>query len=96
MCHAACHNFASLAAVRTLLGVFEASINPGTILIIGMWYKRSEQPFRMGLWIGSAGLAYIIAGITTFGIGHIVGSLSSFRLIFLVRLWNLLSKQPNH
>lgn len=84
MCHAACHNFASLAAVRTFLGVFEASVNPACMLIFSMWYKRSEQPFRMGIWIGMAGIAYIIAGITSFGIGHIHGSLSSWRLIFLI------------
>lgn len=74
MCHAACHNFASLAAVRTFLGVFEASANPASMLIFSMWYKRSEQPLRFGIWVGSAGVAYVIAGISSFGIGHIHSS----------------------
>ncbi|KAH6670419.1 major facilitator superfamily transporter [Halenospora varia] len=84
MCHAACHDFSGLAAVRTFLGVFEASINPGTMLIFSMWYKRSEQPLRMGIWIGLAGIAYVIAGITSFGIGHIQSSLPSWRIMFLI------------
>lgn len=84
MSHAATHNFAGLAVTRTFLGVFEASINPGTMIIFSMWYKRAEQPLRMGIWIGSAGLGYVLAGIASFGIGHIGGSLSSWRYMFLV------------
>ncbi|KAE9989605.1 hypothetical protein EG327_002482 [Venturia inaequalis] len=84
MSHAATNNFAGLAAVRTFLGVFEASINPGTMLIFSMWYTRQEQPFRMGIWVGSAGLGYVLAGIASFGIGHISGSLSSWRYMFLI------------
>lgn len=38
----------------------------------------------MGIWVGSAGLGYIISGITSFGIGHIEGSLASWRIIFLI------------
>jgi MFS family permease len=84
MCHAAADDFAGLAAARTFLGIFEASINPGTMVIFSMWYKRSEQPFRMGIWVGSAGLGYVLAGIASFGIGHIGGSMSSWRYMFLI------------
>lgn len=88
MCHAACYNFASLAAVRTFLGVMEASINPGTMIIFAMWYKRLEQPLRMGLWIGSSGLAYIIGGAVNYGIGSISSSISSWRIMFLVIIYD--------
>ncbi|KAH8714652.1 major facilitator superfamily transporter [Ilyonectria robusta] len=84
ICHGAVENFASLAAVRTLLGVFEASINPGTMLLFSMYYTRSEQPLRMGIWIGSAGFGYVIAGIASFGIGHIQSSLAAWRLMFII------------
>ncbi|KAM5344041.1 hypothetical protein ACJ41O_012578 [Fusarium nematophilum] len=83
MCHAPTKDFAGLAAARTFLGALEASVNPGTMLLFSMYYQRREQPFRMGIWIGAAGLGYIIAGITTFGIGHVSGSLASWRLLFL-------------
>lgn len=86
MCHAACNNFASLAACRTFLGVLEASVNPATMLIFGMWYRRIEQPLRMGMWIGSAGLAYVIGGVLNYGIGHAHTALDNWRLIFLVSM----------
>ncbi len=34
------HNFATLVALRVLLGVLEAPILPGNFLILGMWYSR--------------------------------------------------------
>ncbi|KAJ3537197.1 hypothetical protein NM208_g6418 [Fusarium decemcellulare] len=83
MCHAGAINFPGLAVARIFLGAFEASINPGTMLLFSMYYSRREQPLRMGGWIGSAGLGYIVAGITTFGIGHIEGSIASWRLLFI-------------
>jgi MFS transporter, ACS family, allantoate permease len=84
MCHAATTTFGGLAAARTFLGVFESSINPGTMVIFSMWYKRIEQPFRFGIWVGSAGLGYVIAGIASYDIGHIHGALNSWRSTFLI------------
>lgn len=84
MCHAAANDFSGLAAARTFLGALESSINPGTMLFFSMYYQRREQPLRMGAWVGSAGLGYIIAGITTFGIGHIENSIEKWRLMFLI------------
>lgn len=37
----------------------------------------------MGIWIGSAGLGYIIAGIASFGLGHIQGAIRNWQLLFL-------------
>ncbi|KAH7324758.1 major facilitator superfamily transporter [Stachybotrys elegans] len=82
-CHAASVNFAGLAVTRILLGAFEASINPGTMLLFSMYYERREQPLRMGIWIGSAGVGYIVAGIVTYGLGHVDGALSGWRVLFL-------------
>ncbi|KAL3476051.1 major facilitator superfamily transporter [Aspergillus californicus] len=84
MCHGAAHNFAGQAAARTFLGAFEASINPGTMLLFSMYYERREQPLRMGIWIGSAGLGYVIAGIASFGIGHIHAAIASWRLLYII------------
>lgn len=46
MCHAACHNFTGLMIARFFLGVTEAAMSPGLALIVGMFYKRHEQPLR--------------------------------------------------
>lgn len=83
-CHAAANDFPGLAAARFFLGMFEASIQPVTMVIFTMWYKRIEQPLRIGIWIGCAGLGYIIAGIASFGIGHIDAALPSWRYTFIV------------
>ncbi|KAL2818646.1 major facilitator superfamily domain-containing protein [Aspergillus granulosus] len=84
MLHGTSHNFSSQAAARTFLGAFEASINPGTMLLFSMYYSRSEQPLRMGIWIGAAGLGYVIAGIASFGIGHIHSAIASWRLLYII------------
>lgn len=83
-CHAAAHDFPGLATARFFLGVFEASIQPVTMVIFTMWYKRKEQPLRIGIWIGCAGLGYIVAGIASFGIGHIDAALLSWRYTFII------------
>ncbi|RDW69887.1 hypothetical protein BP5796_08284 [Coleophoma crateriformis] len=84
MCHAACSNFAGLATVRTLLGAFEAGCNPACMVIFGMFYTRAEQPFRMGIWIGFGGVAYILGGIISYGIGHIQSALSTWKILYLI------------
>ncbi|KAK5683438.1 hypothetical protein LTS10_004970 [Elasticomyces elasticus] len=83
-CHAAGKDFAGLATARFLLGVFEASIQPVAMVMFSMWYKRIEQPLRLGIWIGCAGLGYVIAGIASFGIGHIDAGLPSWRYTFII------------
>ncbi|KAL3463618.1 major facilitator superfamily domain-containing protein [Aspergillus heterothallicus] len=84
MLHGSSFNFSSQAAARTFLGAFEASINPGTMLLFSMYYSRTEQPLRMGIWIGAAGLGYVIAGIASFGIGHIHSAIASWRLLYII------------
>jgi ACS family allantoate permease-like MFS transporter len=84
MCHAACNDFSSLAAVRTFLGALEAGCNPASMIIFGMYYTRAEQPLRMGIWIGFGGVAYILGGILGYGIGHIHSSLSTWKVLYLV------------
>lgn len=49
-CTSACNSYGSLVAVRFLLGMFESAISPSLILISSMWYRRSEQPKRIGFW----------------------------------------------
>ncbi|ORY28955.1 major facilitator superfamily domain-containing protein [Naematelia encephala] len=48
---AACNNFTQLMAVRTLLGIGEACVNPGFLIVISAWYKKDEQHFRSMLFL---------------------------------------------
>ncbi|KAL3302968.1 major facilitator superfamily transporter [Colletotrichum asianum] len=47
---AACHNFAGLATIRVLLGIFEAALLPCMLVLNSTWYRREEQPLRTALW----------------------------------------------
>jgi MFS family permease len=65
--HCVCKNFAGLVTVRLLLGVFEACVTPCLLLVVGMWYKRSEQPLRCGSFYLGVGSGTIIGAITSYG-----------------------------
>lgn len=46
----AAHNFAGLLVTRILLGFFEAGVAPTFIAVTQMWWRRREQPVRLGAW----------------------------------------------
>lgn len=50
VCTSAAKNWAGLVTTRVLLGVFESAVAPSLMLITTMWYRRSEQPWRVGIW----------------------------------------------
>lgn len=83
---AACHNFATLAVLRALGGAAEACSDPAFMLITSMWYTRREQPVRIGLWYTANGLGIALGGLLGYGIGHIRGSLPSWKYEFIVML----------
>ncbi|KAL2417683.1 putative transporter [Exophiala dermatitidis] len=84
MCMAAGKDFGSLSALRILLGVFEAAINPGFTMITSMWYKPSEHALRHGLWYGGASVAYIFGGLLAYGISHIHAAIKSWQFLFII------------
>ncbi|KAJ6110881.1 allantoate permease [Penicillium sp. IBT 16267x] len=78
-------NFGSLLALRIILGVFESCIAPSLILITSMWYKRHEQPPRMGLWYLGSGTAQIIGALVAYGLLFYTGKeFLNWQLMFLV------------
>lgn len=54
------------------------------MLITSMWYTRRQQPLRMGLWYTANGFGIAIGGLLGTGIGHIKGSLPSWKYEFLI------------
>ncbi|KAL0941808.1 major facilitator superfamily transporter [Colletotrichum truncatum] len=79
---AACHNFAGLATIRVLLGVFEAALLPCMLVLNSTWYRREEQPLRTALWHNT--FAGVFGGILSYAIGNIKGSLATWKYIFLI------------
>ncbi|ORZ18604.1 major facilitator superfamily domain-containing protein [Absidia repens] len=66
-------NFSQLAALRFLLGFFEAGIYPCCLMIISTMYRRSEQAGRIGWIYICNGIAMAVGGLIGFGIGHMQG-----------------------
>ena len=83
-CHSATTSFTGLMIVRFFLGVTEASISPGFSLITGMWYKRSEQPFRHGIWFFGNSLAVMFGSLFAYAIAHIQSGLGPWKWLFII------------
>ncbi|KAG9256611.1 major facilitator superfamily domain-containing protein [Emericellopsis atlantica] len=77
-----CHNFAGLATIRFLLGVFEAAVLPCMMLLNSMWYRKEEQPLRTAFWYNT--FAGVFGGILSYAIGKINGSLPTWKYIFII------------
>lgn len=66
--HAGCHNYGELLAARTFLGVFEACLTPGFILLTGRFYRPQEQVTRTSIWFANNGWAQILGGGIAYGL----------------------------
>lgn len=85
MAAAASKGFGSLFALRFLLGVAEAAVGPAWLILTSMFYTRDEQPLRMCIYLGSQGLANIIAAGVCVGLGSVTATaVTPWQLIFLV------------
>ncbi|WVR09285.1 hypothetical protein IAU60_006350 [Kwoniella sp. DSM 27419] len=91
MCMAGPRAFGGAAAIRFLLGCAEALVTPGFVLLISRFYKREEQPLRVGLWYCCNGLGSFIGALVSYGMGHVSvkgvpdgGVTVLFAIIFLI------------
>ncbi|KAF2135722.1 uncharacterized protein K452DRAFT_260245 [Aplosporella prunicola CBS 121167] len=93
--HAACTNFASLLAVRTLLGIFECVCQPAFLVMSSMWYKREEQAQIVTYWYMMNGGQQIVGGLLAYCFSLIkTGPIKSWQAIFITygafsALWGL-------
>ncbi|RWQ94080.1 major facilitator superfamily domain-containing protein [Paecilomyces variotii] len=85
MCLSAAHNYAGFAAVRFLLGLSEGAVSPAFVSITSIWYRKSEHPMRIGMWVTMNGLAQVIGSLLMYGIGkNSTLSLAPWRVLFLI------------
>ncbi|KAK8203379.1 hypothetical protein M8818_005270 [Zalaria obscura] len=83
-CHAACTNFASILAVRTLLGIFEAVCQPSFLIMSSLWYRREEQAQTVTYWYLMNGGQQIVGGLLAYCFSLISGgALKSWQVLFL-------------
>ncbi|EXJ81045.1 hypothetical protein A1O3_07333 [Capronia epimyces CBS 606.96] len=82
MCMAATKNSSGLIATRFFLGFMEAAVAPGFSIIVSLWYKRSEQPLRTGVWFLGNIVSGFFAGPLMYAFGHI-HSYPAWKIVFL-------------
>src|ERR1700710_2084713 len=49
------------------MGVLEATVNCGFVLITAKWYKKYEHSSRVGIWAASNGLATMVGAVVAYG-----------------------------
>ncbi|KAI5781287.1 allantoate permease [Geopyxis carbonaria] len=83
--HAACHNFAGLVTVRTLLGAFEACCQPIFVVLSSMWYKREEQAATVAYWYMMNGGQQIVGGLLAYAFTNIPAwaAIHSWQALFI-------------
>jgi MFS family permease len=85
-------NTAGLITLRTLLGIFEAVINPALIMLTSAWYQKDEAAPRFGLWYCGLGLGQILGGLISFAAQHATSTrLEGWRIMFMcIGIFNVL------
>ncbi|CAG8619979.1 724_t:CDS:2, partial [Acaulospora morrowiae] len=84
---AAVRNSDELIATRFLLGVAEAGFVPGILLLLSLWYKRSEYGTRFTIFISGNVLAGAFGGLLAYVIiGNMNGkaNIQGWRWLFLL------------
>ena len=80
----ACTSFAGIAVNRFFLGLVEAAVNPGFVLVMSMWYTAKEQPLRLEIYYCTNGIATMFGGLLGYAIGHITTGLPRWMYVFLI------------
>jgi MFS family permease len=84
MASSAAKNFATLAALRLLLGLVEACLGPAWVQLTSVFWTRKEQPLRMCIWLGCNGVSQMIGAGLSWGLGGANLSIAPWQLIYLV------------
>ncbi|KAF9359714.1 hypothetical protein BGX34_008201 [Mortierella sp. NVP85] len=86
MAMAAVKNAAGLLVARFFLGLTESGLFPGSVYLISLWYTRSEQALRNGLFFSTATMAGAFGGVLAYGIAQMEGvsGLHGWQWIFIL------------
>jgi len=94
-----CRDYKDLYAQRFFLGLLESGISPMFMVIVGSFYKKNEQAFRMGsvykdtlnginltllrIWYSCTGYVAIFSPVLNYGFGRAKSSLANWKLMYL-------------
>ncbi|GAA5915708.1 uncharacterized protein JCM6883_000613 [Sporobolomyces salmoneus] len=86
-----CKSYEGLVVQRVFLGVLESSVSPGFVLITQIWYRKSEQASRLGIWYSATGIFSAFSGVVNYGLGKAGGSLAPWKYMYLFAgAWTIL------
>lgn len=60
--------YGAMITFRVLLGMFELTVMPGMVIIVGQWYHKSEQFLRTTIFYCSMGIGYILLSAMGYGV----------------------------
>ncbi|KAH8665187.1 major facilitator superfamily domain-containing protein [Tricladium varicosporioides] len=82
---ALCTDGPSLAGVRFLLGVFEASFAPGCALYSSFWYLKSGLSLRIAAYAGTSALSGVAGGLIAYGFGSASAlKIAAWKSVFII------------
>lgn len=86
LCNAFVQSYASLIALRVLLGAFEGGFFPAMTLIISILYKKQEQGKRIAFFFGSSALSGAFGGLIATGLASMkpAGGLEGWRWLYII------------
>ncbi|KAH7405632.1 MFS transporter [Phaeosphaeria sp. MPI-PUGE-AT-0046c] len=79
-------NYATVTAIRFLLGMFEAGLFPGLVFYLSFWVTARERSIRVAIILASATLAGAFGGAIAYGVGHMhrIQGLAAWRWLFIL------------
>ncbi|KAL6708927.1 hypothetical protein ACN47E_002334 [Coniothyrium glycines] len=99
-----CRDFKEIYAQRFFLGLLESGISPMFMIIVGSFYKKNEQAFRMGIWYSCTGYVSIFSPLINYSLGQATEPLRPWKYMYLfagsitivwgIALWWLLPPDP--
>lgn len=81
---AGAHSFGAVVVCRLFIGLGEALFGQSVALHYSLWYRKDEIAARLALFIGAGVLAGAFGGLLAFGVSHVTGSISTWRILFLI------------
>ncbi|KAH8808472.1 putative MFS transporter [Xylogone sp. PMI_703] len=86
ICEGVVKNFASLVALRFLIGIAEAGLVPGGVYVIAMYYKRHELQWRISMFFCASTLAGAFGGLLAYALAKMdgIGGYGGWRWIFIM------------
>ncbi|KAJ5793190.1 phthalate transporter [Penicillium pulvis] len=86
MCFGFVHDWKVMIALRIILGIFEASLFPGAVYLLALWYSRYDVHKRYSSFYLLSTIGASLSGVLAYGFMQMagLGGLSAWQWIFVM------------